>query len=203
MYLLRLNNTTPFSLYSFFKYYSLVLWLLLGTRNCGDTDCARTRCDIRAGARSRVHAPVTRGRSATTTWYTIYRQMPLCRTSARRAFPRRMLASYCVLCLSSFGGGDLPPRHRRGWRLARATGSFCFAAKSGGGFCALSTPFSFSWNAIPGLSAHPPSLSPHHPLSIERERVGDTAPGCTPRCFSVCWATGAGTPSVRLYSPTS
>ena len=86
-----------------------------------------------------------------------------------------------------------------GRRLARATGSFCFAAKSGGGFCALSTPFSLAWNRDSRpLSTSP--CSPRHPPAIAEK--GTPPPDGTPAC-SVCWDTWAVHLRSRIFAHIS
>lgn len=86
-----------------------------------------------------------------------------------------------VLCLSSFGGGDLPSS-AEGMKTCAGSRRLLLRRERWGRVLRTVHPLELGWSTIPSPSAHPP-CSPRPPASVIVE--GDTVPGCTPRTLSL------------------
>jgi len=80
-----------------------------------------------------------------------------------------------VLCLSSFGGGDLPSR-TEGMKTCAGSRRLLLRRERWGRVLRTVHPLELAWSTIPGPSAHPPrSPRPPPPATVIVE--GDAIPG--------------------------
>lgn len=111
-----------------------------------------------------------------------------------------------VLCLSLFGGGDLPSR-TEGMKTCAGSRRLLLRREKWGRVLRTVHPLELGWSMIPSPSAHP-FRSPRSPATDIVE--GDTIPGCTPRTLSFYIPLSPSvevralrTPLSRLYPPAS